>query len=85
METSWKKWISVLLAIVLAVQMVPMSAFATDGDEILIVGDGEEENGEDVIPIIETGDEDEIKLADYEGEEASGVIQHSAAVLSDAS
>ena len=71
METSWKTWISVLLAIVLAVQMVPMSAFATDGDEILIVGDWEEENGDDDIPIIETGDEDEIKLADYEGEELS--------------
>ena len=50
MKSTLKKWISVLLALVLVVQLLPTSAFATDGDDEIIIIDGEEildEQGED--------------------------------------
>ncbi len=48
MKSTLKKWISVLLVLVLVVQLLPTSAFATDGDDEIIIIDGEEIQDEQV-------------------------------------
>ena len=61
---NWRRCISVLLALMLVVQLVPVSAFATGGDdEIIIIGEEEipEEPGEDP-------EDEEISLIDEEEE-----------------
>lgn len=77
MKSTWKRWISVFLAVLLMVQLFPTAAFATNDDDIVVVGDWEEENNDDIldeeIPLVETEEEgDEIKLVGEEGEELSG-------------
>ena len=44
MKENWKKFLSILLALVMSVQLVPTTAFATTDDDIVVVGDWEEEN-----------------------------------------
>ena len=77
MKENWKKFLSILLALVMSVQLVPTTAFATTDDDIVVVGDWEEENNDDIfdeeIPLVGTEEEgDEIKLVGEEGEELSG-------------
>lgn len=76
MKSTWKRWISVFLAVLLMVQLFPTAAFATNDDDIVVVGDWEEENNDDIldeeIPLVETEEDgDEIKLVGEEGEELS--------------
>ena len=77
MKSTWKRWISVFMAVLLMVQLFPTAAFATNDDDIVVVGDWEEENNDDIldeeIPLVETEEDgDEIKLVGEEGEELSG-------------
>ena len=60
MRTVLKKWISVLLALVLVIQLLPASAVAADGDDEILIIETEEEESE--------GGEDEIHLIDEEEE-----------------
>ena len=76
MKSIWKRWISVFLAVLLMVQLFPTAAFASD-DDIVVVGDWEEEIVDEIIdeeiPLIETEEEgDEIQLIGEEGEELFG-------------
>ena len=43
---------------------MPMSAFATDDDEIPVIGEWEDGELEEEIPVVETRDEDEIRIVD---------------------
>ena len=76
MKSTWKRWISVFLAVLLMVQLFPTAAFATNDDDIVVVGDWEEESVDDIldeeIPLVETEEGDEIQLIGEEGEELGG-------------
>ena len=76
MRENWKKILSILLALVMSVQLVPITAFATNDDDIVVVGDWEEESVDDIldeeIPLVETEEGDEIQLIGEEGEELGG-------------
>lgn len=76
MKSTWKRWISVFLAVLLMVQLFPTAAFATNDDDIVVVGDWEEENNDGIldeeIPLVETEEGDEIQLIGEEGEELGG-------------
>ncbi len=80
MRTVLKKWISVLLALVLVIQLLPASAVAADGDdEILIIETEEEESegGEDEIHLID--EEEELEPTEEIDLESNGAPRYTAA------